>query len=69
MSLANQLAEYQVLTGDWRNLFRQLDKLEAVTPADVLRVAKATFTSANRTIATIEPVKKEPEKKEGEEKK
>ena len=47
---------YQALTGDWRNLFRQLDQLEAVTPADVQRVAREIFTSNNRTIATIEPL-------------
>jgi predicted Zn-dependent peptidase len=56
MQLANALADWQVLTGDWRNLFGQLDKLEAVTPADIQRVAKEIFTANNRTIATIEPV-------------
>ncbi len=56
LSLANSLADYQALTGDWRNLFRQLDQLEAVTPADVQRVAREIFTNNNRTIATIEPL-------------
>ena len=56
LQLANALADWQALTGDWRNLFAQLDKLEAVTPADIQRVAKETFTVNNRTIATIEPV-------------
>jgi predicted Zn-dependent peptidase len=32
LQLANALADWQVLTGDWHNLFAQLDKLEAVTP-------------------------------------
>jgi predicted Zn-dependent peptidase len=56
IGLANALADYQVLTGDWRNLFRQLDKLAAVTPADIQRVAKATFTAQNKTVASIEPI-------------
>jgi predicted Zn-dependent peptidase len=56
LGLANALADYQVLTGDWRNLFRQLDKLAAVTPADIQRVAKATFTAENKTVAEIEPI-------------
>ncbi len=58
MQLANALADWQIQTGDWRNLFTQLDKLEAVTPADVQRVAKETFQSNNRTVATIEPLEK-----------
>jgi predicted Zn-dependent peptidase len=55
-TLARTLASYQALTGDWRSAFTQLDKIAAVTPADVQRVAKATFTFDNRTIAEIEPL-------------
>jgi predicted Zn-dependent peptidase len=55
-ALAGQLASWQVLTGDWRNLFRQLDKINAVTPADVQRVAKAVFVKKNLTVGTIEPL-------------
>lgn len=53
--LAMQLADWQGLTGDWHNLFRQLDKINAVTPADIQRVARATFIEKNRTVGTIEP--------------
>ncbi len=56
VSMAMQLSSYQALTGDWRNLFRLIDKLNAVTPEDVLRVSKATFTRDNRTVGTIDPV-------------
>jgi predicted Zn-dependent peptidase len=56
IGLCNALADWQVLTGDWRNLFRQLDRLNAVTPADIQRVAKATFTAENKTVAAIEPI-------------
>lgn len=55
-SLAMQLANWQVLTGDWRNLFRRLDKINAVTPADIQRVSKAVFIKSNRTVGTIEPL-------------
>ena len=54
--LVLQLSEIQALTGDWRNLFRQIDKINAVTPQDIQRVAKATFIRDNKTVGTIDPV-------------
>jgi predicted Zn-dependent peptidase len=54
-SMGMALSNYQVITGDWRNLFKVLDKINAVTPADVQRVAKATFTEQNRTVGYLEP--------------
>jgi len=54
--MAGQLAEWQALTGSWKNLFQYLQKIEKVTPADVQRVAKATFTEGNRTVAVMEPL-------------
>ncbi len=54
--IANILSDYQVLTGDWRNLFKQLDKINAVSPQDIQRIAKATFTFDNRTVAVLEPL-------------
>jgi predicted Zn-dependent peptidase len=56
LGLAIQLSSMQALTGDWRSLFRQLDKINAVTPEDIQRVAKATFTRTNKTVAVIEPL-------------
>ncbi len=55
MYLAMLLSDYAALTGDWRNLFRQPEKIDAVTPADILRVAKTIFTPDNKTVGTIEP--------------
>jgi predicted Zn-dependent peptidase len=55
--MASQLAQWQVLTGDWHNLFRYLDKIAAVTPQDIQRVAKQTFHAANRTVAYLVPEK------------
>uniref|UniRef100_UPI0030D962A0 M16 family metallopeptidase n=1 Tax=Calothrix sp. NIES-2100 TaxID=1954172 RepID=UPI0030D962A0 len=53
MGMAQQLLEYEVKTGSWRNLFKQLDQIAAVTAADVQRVAKASFTAENRTIGKL----------------
>jgi predicted Zn-dependent peptidase len=52
--LAIQLAEYQARFGDWRELFRQIQRIEAVTKADIRRVANKTFTDQNRTVARVE---------------
>ena len=52
--LAHELAEYQTRFGDWRELFNQLKKVDAVTKADVRRVANKTFVESNRTSARIE---------------
>jgi predicted Zn-dependent peptidase len=54
-SMGMTLASYQAMTGDWRNLFKLLDKINAVTPADVQRVAKTTFTEKNRSVGYLEP--------------
>ncbi len=58
MGMARALVEYEVKTGDWRNLFKTLDQYEAVTADDILRVAQETFTDENRTIGKIIPASK-----------
>lgn len=55
LGMARLLAEYQVKTGSWRNLFEQLDAIAAVTAEDVLRVAQSSFTDENRTIGRLLP--------------
>ncbi|HUK35596.1 MAG TPA: pitrilysin family protein [Vicinamibacterales bacterium] len=52
--LALQLALAQTEMGDWRDLFRQIDRIDKVTAADVRRVANKTFRIDNRTIAYID---------------
>ena len=52
--LALQLAEYQTQHGDWRELFREVERLDKVTAADIRRVANAIFVPNNRTVAMIE---------------
>ena len=58
--LAQQLAIYQTRYGDWRELFRYLDKVDKVTKADIRRVANKAFQDSNRTIGTIETVSEPP---------
>ena len=43
--------------GDWRLLFVQRDRIEAVTAADVNRVAKTYFKQPNRTVGLYIPTK------------
>jgi predicted Zn-dependent peptidase len=52
--LAEQLAAYHVLFGDWRELFRYVDRMDAVTKADVRRVANDLFKDTNRVVGKIE---------------
>jgi len=51
--MAKLLAEYQAKTGDWRNLFNQLDEINAVTAKDIQRVAQLTFIPENKTIGKL----------------
>jgi predicted Zn-dependent peptidase len=52
--LSNALALYQARFGDWRELFRQLDRVDKVTKVDIQRVANETFVASNRTVAEID---------------
>jgi hypothetical protein len=52
--LATMLADYQTRFGDWREMFRELQKIDAVSKADIRRVAQQTFVESNRTTARIE---------------
>jgi len=56
MGLAQQLATYQQIWGDWRKLFRELERINKVTPQDVQRVAKQYFTASNRTVSSLETI-------------
>lgn len=52
--LAAQLADYQTRFGDWQEMFRELAAIDAVSKADIRRVAQKTFVASNRTVAKIE---------------
>ncbi len=51
--IASQLATAYALHGDWREIFNQVAKIEAVTAADIQRVAGETFIPTNRTVGMI----------------
>lgn len=53
LGLALRLADAQRLHGDWRELFRSLDRIDKVTPADIRRVANEAFRASNRTVGMI----------------
>ena len=55
MGMAQLLLEYEVKTGSWQNLFKELEAIARVTPKDVQRVAKAAFTAENRTVGRLLP--------------
>jgi zinc protease len=55
---ANQLGSYEIFYGDYSKLFSADKTLEAVTAADIQRVAKKYFVEKNRTVATLIPESK-----------
>ena len=55
MGMASALLNYEVKTGSWQNLFKELDAINAVTREDIQRVAQKTFFAENRTIGRLLP--------------
>jgi zinc protease len=51
---AGELAQYELVGGGWRNSFEQLERLRAVTPADVQRVAR-TYMKNIRFVVLGDP--------------
>lgn len=60
--LARQFSTFESLTGDWRNVFRQLEEIAAIDQDDVKRVAQETFKRRNRTVAMIRRAQTESER-------
>ncbi|HLY59434.1 MAG TPA: pitrilysin family protein [Terriglobia bacterium] len=52
--LAINLATNQALFGDWRDLFREVDRMGQVSKADIRRVANEVFVASNRDVGMIE---------------
>ena len=52
--LAAAFATAQQNYGDWREVFRQVERIDRVTAEDIQRVARVVFTPSNRTAAWIE---------------
>ncbi len=56
-SFATNLSEWESY-GDWRLYFLHRDRLEKVTPAQVLQVAKSYLIESNRTVGIFVPTEK-----------
>ena len=54
LGLAMSLTDYHTLFGDWRELFRYIQRFDRVTKADIRRIATQTFVASNRVVAQIE---------------
>ena len=52
--LAFELGLNQARYDDWRELFREVERIDKITKADIRRVASKTFTDNNRTVGIIE---------------
>lgn len=53
MGLALALAEFENVSGSWRNMFAKLDLIDKVTAADIQRVAGQYLIKKNCTVAEI----------------
>lgn len=51
--LASQLAYFQTVAKDWRYVLTARERIAAVTPANIQRVAAQYLTRNNRTVATL----------------
>ncbi|MGH7233167.1 MAG: M16 family metallopeptidase [Nitrospiraceae bacterium] len=51
--LASTLAFYQTVAKNWRYLLTARDRIAAVTPADIQRVASQYLVRSNRTVASL----------------
>jgi len=56
LGLAMNLTDYHMLFGDWRELFRYIERFDRVTKADIRRVAQTMFQPTNRVVGMIETV-------------
>jgi predicted Zn-dependent peptidase len=52
-SLAGELAQAQDLYGDWHEFFRESERVQALSPTDVMEVMKSDLVRLNRTVGMI----------------
>jgi predicted Zn-dependent peptidase len=52
-SLAGALAQAQNLYGDWRQFFREQERVQALTLADLAAAQKRSLIRSNRTVGVI----------------
>ncbi len=62
-AIARALSE-NIASGDWRLRFLDRDRIEKVTPEDVVRVAQKYFIDSNRTIGRFIPAAETPKRAE-----
>jgi zinc protease len=56
---ANLIGSYEIFHGDYTKAFDEDKRIEALTPADIQRVAQKYFGAKNRTVATLVPERAE----------
>ena len=59
LRLAQDLADYQAVAGDWHELFREIQAISAVKPEQVTLMAQKYLNKQNRTVGRIVPPEKE----------
>ena len=52
--LAEEIAIYYTLTGDWRNLFRYIERIEKLTASDIKEVMERYIRIDTRIVGTVE---------------
>jgi len=55
--MAFRIAIYEQMYGGWRYYYELKERLDEVTSADILRVARKYFTEENRTVAVLKKPK------------
>ena len=55
LGLSIQLASYESLFGGYQELFREMEMVEKITPADIMRVANEALVPENRTVGILQP--------------
>ena len=67
IGMAFRIGMYEAMRGDWRAVYTDMERKKAVTPADIMRVAKKYFAEENRTVGWLVQVEsEETETDEGE---
>ena len=51
--MAQQLAFYEGIAGDWRYILGWRENMYKITPEDIMKVASTYFTKSNRTVGTL----------------
>jgi predicted Zn-dependent peptidase len=64
--LAGMLSDAQMRYGDWRELFREVERIDKVTKQDIRRVASKIFVENNRTVGILETKPPAQSTKEGQ---